>query len=106
MGVSRESRAKQFLPFDALNGFQEALRKKEVEYVEKIELSEEMKEEISEVLCGLEKGDNVKIKYYKARQYHNAQGTIKEISKIKKRIVFTNEMIINFNDLLDIKKIY
>ena len=105
MVVSRETRAKQFLPFDALNGFQEALRKKEIEYVEKIELSEEMKEEISEILFSLEKGDNVKIKYYKNKQYHNTQGIIKEVSRVKKRIVLTNEMIINFNDMLNISKI-
>ena len=35
------SRAKQFLPFDALKGLQEALREKEQEQEEKIELSEE-----------------------------------------------------------------
>ena len=34
------SRAKQFLPFDALKGLQEALREKEIEHEEKIELSE------------------------------------------------------------------
>ena len=33
--VSRVDRAKQFLPFDALKGLQEALREKEIEYEEK-----------------------------------------------------------------------
>ena len=32
---SRVDRAKQFLPFDALKGLQEALREKEIEYEEK-----------------------------------------------------------------------
>ena len=31
--MNRTSRAKQFLPFDALVGFQEALREKEIELV-------------------------------------------------------------------------
>ena len=35
MGVSRSDRARQFLPFDALKGLQEALREKEVEILEK-----------------------------------------------------------------------
>ena len=35
---SKDFRAKQFLPFDALKGFQEALRKKEIEYIPKKEL--------------------------------------------------------------------
>ena len=38
MAVNRVSRAKQFLPFDALKGFQEALREKEVEYEEYMDL--------------------------------------------------------------------
>ena len=35
MGVSRSDRARQFLPFDALKGLQEALREKEIELDEK-----------------------------------------------------------------------
>ena len=35
MQVNRIARAKQFLPFDALKGLKEALRKKEIEYEEK-----------------------------------------------------------------------
>ena len=41
------SRAKQFLPFDALKGLQEALREKEIEHEEKIELSEETLSELN-----------------------------------------------------------
>ena len=42
--MSREERAKQFMPFAALKGHTEALRKKEKIRVEKQELSEEYKE--------------------------------------------------------------
>ncbi len=35
MQVNRISRAKQFLPFDALKGLQEALKEKEIEYEER-----------------------------------------------------------------------
>ena len=41
MQVNRISRAKQFLPFDALKGLKEALKEKEIEYEERKELSEE-----------------------------------------------------------------
>ena len=44
MAISRLDRAKQFMPFDALKGLQEALRSKEIEYEEKKELSEEEQE--------------------------------------------------------------
>ena len=36
MAISKLDRAKQFLPFDALSGFREALKEKEIEYEEKI----------------------------------------------------------------------
>lgn len=39
--VNRVARAKQFLPFDALKGLQEAIREKEVEYEEKRDLAED-----------------------------------------------------------------
>ena len=38
--MSREDRAKQFMPFDALKGLQEALREKEIEYEQRKELTE------------------------------------------------------------------
>ena len=50
MGISRENRARQFLPFDALKGLQEALREKEIELDERKELSEESIEELSKNL--------------------------------------------------------
>ena len=39
--MSRQDRAKQFMPFAALKGYEEALRKKEKITVPKAELSEE-----------------------------------------------------------------
>ena len=40
-------RAKIFAPFDALDGYSDAIRSKDVEYVERIDLSEEQEEELS-----------------------------------------------------------
>ena len=65
MVVNKIDRAKQFLPFDALKGFREALREKEVEYEEKIELSEEVLKEIEEEFNKVERGSKVKLRYYK-----------------------------------------
>ena len=44
--MSQADRAKQFMPFSALKGFEEALREKEKLVVEKICLSEERKQKI------------------------------------------------------------
>ena len=50
--MNRQDRAKQFAPFDALNGLREALAKKEYDLgkVERGEHSEELDSEISDKL--------------------------------------------------------
>ena len=57
-------RAKQFLPFDAVKGLQEALREKEIEHEERIDLAEESLEKLEEEFNKIEIGRKVKIKYY------------------------------------------
>lgn len=59
--LSRMNRAKQFLPFDAVSGLQKALREKEIEYVNKAELSEEQIEQISSILTMIKDGENIKV---------------------------------------------
>ena len=94
--LSREERARQFLPFNALKGFNDALKEKEIEYVEKVELSEDCLNEISEILNLLEVGIKVKIKYYHHKQYIEIKG-----NSIKKKILVDN-VLINFADILKI----
>ena len=47
MVVNRVTRAKQFLPFDALKGLQQALKEKEIEHEEKKELAEDTLTELN-----------------------------------------------------------
>ena len=102
--VSRITRAKQFLPFDALKGLKEALREKEkeIEYEEKRELSEESLEELEEEFNKINIGSIVKIKYYKNRQYIEAKGEITKIDYNKKRIQIDKMEEINISDILSI----
>ena len=53
----REERAKQFMPFDAMKGLQEALRDREERHarVERTEISEEKTDANSAVLLKIEK---------------------------------------------------
>ena len=81
---SRDFRAKQFLPFDALKGFQEALRKKEIEYIPKKELSEDIKEELGEMLSSLDSGENI---------------------KIKRKIIFQDASEVKFDNIIEIIRI-
>ena len=99
---SNVNSAKQLLPFDALKGLQEALREKEIEYEEKIELSEERLNELEIEFNKLEKGSYIKIKYYKNRQYVNISGIVTNIDYIKKKIQIDKTENINVCDILSI----
>ena len=96
------SRAKQFLPFDALKGLQEALREKEQEQEEKIELSEESLLELNNSFNKIEIGSKVKIKFYKNNKYVEISGTITNIDYIKKKIQIENFQNINITDIVSI----
>lgn len=85
--MSNSDRAKQFLPFDALNGFQSALRAKEKFVVDKKELSEELKEELSRKLSSLEIGDKIKIVHYKNKQYKIDIGNFNQINTMQRFII-------------------
>ena len=67
--MSREDRAKQFMPFAALKGYPEALRKKEKVVVQKVELSEEYQEELNVKLCQVRKNDRVTVVYFCKDEY-------------------------------------
>ena len=86
-------RAKQFMPFDALKGFKEALIEKEKTVVNKKELSEEMQEELSRKLNSLEIGDKVKIVHYKNKQYKIDIGSFNQINRMQRFIVVGNTKI-------------
>ena len=102
--LNKQDRARQFLPFDALKGLKEALREKEIEYVEKVELSDESKEILSNKLKLIEKSDIINITYYFNRQYKEVKGIVKEISAKKQKIILSNDIKINFSDILNINK--
>lgn len=65
------NRAAQFLPFDALKGLSEELQNRieRRSRVDKIELSDESKDAISNVLCRVKKGTEIRVKYYKNGHY-------------------------------------
>ena len=101
--MSQSARAKQFAPFDALKGLQNALRMKEYEHdrSQKSDLSEEKILQISKTLQEIQKNDLVSVKYF-------FDGYIKELlGKAKVDIPFQMIEIggqkIKFEDLLDVK---
>ena len=91
--MSNLDRAKQFLPFDSLDGFQDFLKQKEKIIVEKKELSEEVKEELSMKINSLEIGDEVKIVHYKNKQYKIDIGKFNQINRMQRFIIVGNTKI-------------
>lgn len=99
---SRVSRAKQFLPFDALKGFSEALREKEIEYEEKKELSEESLVELNDKFNQIEIGRSVRLRFYRNGKYVEAYGRVTNIDYIRKKIQIDKNVNINTSDIISI----
>ena len=96
-------RAKQFAPFQALNGLYEALAEREKQIVPRKELSEEMIEELNRKLCSLEKGQIVTIVYYGMyeQNYKQLTGQIEKIDTYWKSVQLGNVQI-HFSEISDI----
>lgn len=91
--MDRSNRAKQFMPFDALTGFREALREKERISVEQRELSEEMKARLDEVLRGIGKGSMVTVEYFEAGEYVQVTGLVSAIDFCGRTLTVVNQSI-------------
>ena len=99
--MSMSNRAKQFVPFDALKGFQEALRKKEKMPIPRKELAEEKAEELNEKLKKLTTGKMITVVYYNDGEYIQLTGIVVKIEKNKKYLQMA-EIIIPIDDISDI----
>ena len=74
------NRAKQFAPFAALKGFEEAIKAKETVYISKKDITKECEEEINEKLCILKNSDMVSITFYTINAYQQITGMVGEIN--------------------------
>lgn len=88
---NNDFRAKQFLPFDALKGFKEALKI--------IELKVDNIDYVNKIINKLEIGSRVTIKYYVDFEYVETNGIVK---KIENKKIYLLDSIINFEDIIDV----
>lgn len=104
--MSPEDRAKQFLPFAALKGYEVALRAKEHVVVPKTDLSEERLSELDSKFKELCRNDMVECIYYKASEenYIKIRGILAKIDN-DSRIIKVVNTTVSFDDIYDIKKI-
>lgn len=102
--MSRAERAKQFMPFAALHGFEDAIHQKEFITAKKRELSEEESEKLNSVIISLNKGDLVEVEYYFVDRYVKIKGTITEIN-FEMRYIRIIKTEIKFSDLYSVQEI-
>ncbi len=96
--MDRESRAKQFMPFAALRGLEEALRAKERTVVPKSSLSEWQTEELDRALRQAKVGSLVTVVHYSDGEYVRTEGILSAIDKDLRQIRIVNEKIF-FDDI-------
>ena len=102
--MTRTERAKQFAPFDAMKGLQEALRDREERHlrVERHEISEDMAERNSQVILKLERGMKVEIFCYCAFHDVVKHGRITDVDITFRNLKLDNERIW-FDDIYSIR---
>ena len=99
--MSREDRAKQFMPFAALKGYPEALRKKEKIVVPRAEVSEEYAEVLDRKLRKVKKNDMITVIYFHDGEYLKKTGMVSRIDETARILKVVNTKI-GFDDIYDI----
>lgn len=96
-----QDRAKQFMPFAALKGLPDALAAREKITVAKIELSEEMAEELNRRMHGLAKGKMASVVYFHKDEYIRITGMVARIDETSRILQIVNTKI-SFDDILEV----
>lgn len=102
--MDRADRAKQFMPFAALKGYEEAIREREHIVIERSELSEERLDELDNVFKRLRVGDITTCIYYKSSEecYIKVTGMVSKID-IDSRVLKIVNKRIEFDDIYDLE---
>ncbi len=94
-------RAVQFMPFDALKGFREALEKVEKFSEDKKEFSDDYFYVLNQKINKLKIGEKVLIKHYYELEYVETIDVIKKIDKVYKKLYLLNS-VIEFDDIVEV----
>ena len=99
---SNVERARQFMPFAALRGFEELIQRESASPTPRRELSDYEAELLSKKMRRVEKGLLVRVTYYKTDSYVTLDGMVSEIDFTMRhfRVIKT---VIPFDDVLDIE---
>lgn len=102
-GMRREDRAKQFMPFAALKGYEAALREKERFTEPRIILGEDSAEMLDRQLRRVEEGDEVRVRHYWKHRYVEVEGRVMKLMVVQRKIKLSGGIEIKFDDIADIE---
>ena len=101
---SKAERARQFMPFAALRGFDAMLREEVRERIPRKELSEYDAERLSRKISTVEKGDLVRVKYYDRDAYVVLEGIVSDLD-IPMRRIRVIKTVISLDDISDMVRL-
>ncbi|MBQ1260612.1 MAG: hypothetical protein IIX96_01205 [Clostridia bacterium] len=99
---SRIERARQFMPFSALKGFENLIDERNFIPTPRRRPSEEKAQSISLRLSKIKKGTAVEIIYYDVSSYKRLCGCVREIDTVFKRLT-VGSVEVRFSDIFDIR---
>ncbi len=100
--MDRASRAKQFMPFDALKGFREALLEQDCPGIPRKILSEDRKAELDTKLRQIHRKDIITAEYFKDGQYVQVTGEVAKVDERARGIQVAGRFI-PFEDISDLQ---
>ncbi|WP_459814777.1 YolD-like family protein [Campylobacter concisus] len=100
--MASKDRAKIFSSFNPLSTLERALRSREREKCEKLELDESMVDEILKKISKLRATDEVYVSYYDGYTYASARGLISDVN-FKNKTLMVVKTRIKFEDINDLK---
>ena len=100
--MSTAERAKQFMSFSALKGYEEAIAAKEFRKKERILLGEDAQAELDRKLRALKTGDSIELSFYTGEDYAELAGVIHKIDPVNKLLTIGGREI-KIEDIYDIK---
>ena len=100
--MPRAERAKQFMPFAALEGLEALMCEKNLPVSERIFLGEDAQRELDQKLHALSRGSEVLLTVYVLREYIPLYGRVKKIDDMARCLILEDRSIA-IDDLLDLQ---
>lgn len=91
--MSRLQRAKQFMPFSVLKGFEERIATMSQERIERKVLSEDQIDELNYTLQQIEEGTTVHLTIFTRGQYEDIRGVVQRLLLDERCMVVNNRTI-------------